>query len=76
MKIEATIFKVDTFTSKKGTHCGVLWISIPGATLPMFKVFVFDDASIAKAQQACTADHKLSFVIGAGSDLVPRLELA
>lgn len=75
MKIEAQVIKIDEFTSKKGTHCAVIWCSIPGALLPMFKVFVFDDESIAKAKTAASAKSVLLFGIGAGSDLVPRLEV-
>lgn len=75
MKIEVVVLKVNEFTSKKGTQCACIWAQIKGGMLPMYKIFVFDDASIAKAKSALASGAPLLFGIGAGSDMVPRLEI-
>lgn len=75
MKFDVSVIRVDRFVSKKGTNCAWVWISIPKNPMP-FKILVYVDDQISKAETCCNQNLPITLKIGSGSDLVARLEIA
>ena len=75
MEFEAMCIRVDRFISKKGTSCAWVWVSLPKNPMP-YKILVYVDEKISKAETCCNQKLPLKLRIGSGSDLVARLEVA
>lgn len=75
MTFEVQCIQVDRFVSKKGTSCAWVWISIPKNPMP-YKILVYVDEKISKAETCWKQNIPLQIKIGSGSDLVARLEVA
>lgn len=75
MKFDVSVIRVDRFVSKKGTNCAWVWISIPKNPMP-YKILVYVDDQISKAETCWHQGLPLTLCIGSGSDLVARLEIA
>lgn len=74
MEFQASVIRVDRFTSKKGTMCAWVWISLPNNPMP-YKILVYVAEQISKAETCCNKKLPLTLRIGSGSDLVARLEV-
>lgn len=74
MEFQCSVIRVDRFTSKKGTECAWVWISLPKNSMP-YKILVYVKESISKAETCCNQKLPITIRIGSGSDLVARLEV-
>lgn len=74
MEFQCSVIRVDRFTSKKGTECAWVWISLPKNPMP-YKILVYVKESISKAETCYNQKLPITIRIGSGSDLVARLEV-